>query len=260
MTDATHVYVVFQGDFPDFPAESWQFGIRYKLEKNNVTPDTTGSLPTFSVEPATVSRTEADWTIISNWNAGMGSGDFIHVDDWLNDQLAPAVVDNAADLRFSDKARFTGIKVSPIKSGGGVADLRTSQLTWTSSNPVGNLSVPQLPSECSVVVSWETEVIGRRGRGRIYLPPTAAAVLNDDGQLPSTVTQHIADGAAAFLSESAITSGILANLWALPIVTGGPPWTSFGQIQGCNVGNVIDTQRRRRRQLVETRSHSDVSY
>lgn len=259
MTDATHVYVVFQGDFPDTPAESWQFGVRYKFEKNNVTPDTSGTLPTFLVEAASVGRSEALWNITSDWNAGMGGGDHIHVDDWLNDQLAPAITDNIAALRVSSKCRVTRIKASPITASGHVAELRTAILEWTGSNPVGSVSAPMLPSEVSCVVSWSTPVIGKKGRGRIYLPPTGAAVLNDDGQLPSGTTDTIVAGAASFLHDTAITSGLLANLWALPIVTGSP-WTQFGQIEGARVGSILDSQRRRRRQLVEVRSAAAVSY
>jgi len=44
-----------------------------------------------------------------------------------------------------------------------------------------------------------------------------------------------------------------------PIVTGAP-WTHYGVITSVNVGNVADSQRRRRRQLVEARTSLDVTY
>lgn len=259
MTDATHAYVVVQGDFPDTPAESWQFGVRFMLVNSGTAPDNSGTLPTFAVTPAAVSRTETDWVIESTWNADLGLTETISVDDWLNDQLAPAIVDNIAGLKVSSKVRVLRIKASPITASGHVADLRTSILQWTGSNPVGSVSVPMLPSEVSCVVSWGTPVIGRKGRGRIYLPPSGAALLNDDGQFTSTDTANVLAGAVAMLEEMAITPTGPGNHWALPIVTGSP-WTHYGVITAVTVGSILDSQRRRRRQLVEVRAGAATSY
>jgi hypothetical protein len=62
-----------------------------------------------------------------------------------------------------------------------------------------------------------------------------------------------------FLEGMAVNTGIIAGEWALPIVTGSP-WTQYGIVQSINIGNVFDTQRRRRRQQVEVRSSSAVSF
>jgi hypothetical protein len=40
----------------------------------------------------------------------------------------------------------------------------------------------------------------------------------------------------------------------------GKPYSSYGQITGMSVGDIYDAQRRRRRQLVETRVTGALSY
>lgn len=259
MADATHAYVVFEGGYPDILAEHWQFGVRFMLVNSGTTPDNVGTLPTFSVDEVEVSRTESDWTISSLWNAGLGFTETINVDDWLNDQLAPAVVDLAANGKISNQVTFESIKASPISSTGHVVGLRTSLLEFTGTLPTGVVGVPMLPAQNSVVTSWVTERIGRKGRGRVYLPPTGSAVLHDQGQLDSSIQASLLTAMVAFVEALAITPTGLGNHWALPIVTGSP-WTDYAVIQGVRVGNIIDTQRRRRRQEVETYASSAVSY
>jgi hypothetical protein len=179
MTDATHAYVVFHGGFLDWPLETWQVGVRFMLVNSGTEPDHVGTLPTFGVVADATGRDETDWTISNLWNADLGLAESIQVDDWLNDQLAPAFVGMMADCYISTQVTATGIKVSPITGTGHVADLRVSQLLFKSTVPHGTVSVPMLPAECSVVGSWITQRIGRKGRGRIYLPPTGSAVISD---------------------------------------------------------------------------------
>lgn len=259
MADATHAYAVFHGGFLDHLEEYWQVGVRFMLVNSGTEPDHVGSLPTFGVTAAAVARDETDWTIESLWNADLGLAESIQVDDWLNDQLAPAALALMAGCYISSQVTLKGIKVSPINGSGHVVDLRTSQLLWKSPLPHGPTDIPMLPAECSVVVSWGTQRIGRKGRGRIYLPPTGSAVINESGDLAGAQTAHIADGAVAFLEASAITPTGPGNHWALPIVTGSP-YTSYAEIDAVRVGSVIDSQRRRRRQVPEIYANEAVTY
>lgn len=259
MTDATHAYVVWQGGFKDWPFETWQVGVRYMLVNSGTEPDHVGTLPTFTVNATAVGRDETDWTISSLWDAGLGLTETISVDDWLNDQLAPAGLAMMANCFISTQCTLTSIKASPITGTGHVADLRTSVLEFKPTVPDGTVSVPQLPAECSIVASWITQKIGRKGRGRIYLPPTGSAILVDGGGLNTSAQDHIVAGAVAMLEASAITPTGPGNHWALPVVTGAP-YTSYAQIDGVRVGQVVDSQRRRRRQTSENYRSAAVTY
>lgn len=259
MADGTHAYVIWHGGFKDHLDEYWQVGVRFMLVNSGTAPDTVGSLPTFGVDAAAVARDETDWTIESLWNANLGIAESIQVDDWLNDQLMPAGLLLLSGCYISDQVTLHGCKVSPLNGSGHVVDLRTSQGLYKSPLPDGPTDIPMLPAECSVAVSWVTARIGRKGRGRIYLPPTGSAIINESGDLPSAATAHIVAGATAFLEQTAITPTGPGNHWALPIVT-GLPYTAYAEILGVRVGSVIDSQRRRRRQVGEIYAAGPVTY
>lgn len=259
MTTATHAYVVFSGTNDQALAEHWQFGIRYKLENNLSTPATFGSLPTFDIDAEAVHRDETDWTIDSSWNAGVGGAGPIAIDDWLNDQLLPAVAAFFTAGQFNEHSYVNSVKVSPITSTGHVGEGRTAIGTFKSPPPQGTNSSGLLPLENTVVASWSTPVIGPKGRGRIYLPYVSKNQINTAGKLDSGAQSAWLDDTVTFLEATAITSGILSGLWALPIVTGGN-YSQFGQVTGARMGDVVDTQRRRRRQEPETYAAAPVSY
>jgi hypothetical protein len=259
MTDATHVYVVFSGGYTTIADETWQFGIRYLVSQDITAPDTSGTLPLIGVDAESISRTETDWNIVSTWSGAVGTAGHFHPDDWLNDQVAPAAAAFFAASTISNQVRLDSIKASPITATGHVAELRTTLLTWTGSNPVGGQTGDMLPPEVALAVSWQTPRLGKRGRGRIYLPPCVEGSNSSTGQVGSGAQDANRDAAVTLLEDSAITSGIITAQWALPIVTGSP-WTQYGEIIEVRVGSVWDAQRRRRRQLAESYSTAPVSY
>lgn len=95
-----------------------------------------------------------------------------------------------------------------------------------------------------------------RKRGRIYLPTPAPTTVDGTGTMTPSVTGSFADGVQDWLDG--LTSGLgtggggpFADHHWRPYVTStaGQIATKVGFVR---VGNVIDTQRRRRRQLTET--------
>ncbi len=236
-------------------SESWQFGVRLALVAGDVDP--IGSLPTnWEVQPDAISRTETHWNIDGNWQiANLVPPGTFHADDYLNDQVAPAVSAFLGGTPCSSNLKTEYAKIYPIGTPDGraipappYASGTPVALTWTSSFPTGGSGSNYLPLQCSVGVSWRTPQIGRRGRGRIFLPPMTVAGVDAQGFLSSTQQTNTRDSAVAFL-EALAFDGSGGNPWHVrPIVTGAP-WTTYGVITQVRVDNVIDTQRRRRRQL-----------
>lgn len=257
MSTCTHVLLVCDGDYADGTTETWQFGLRFFVQNSGTTPDESGTLPTFLNTPATVARTEADWTIASTWNGDLGTIS-LHPDDWLNDQVAPAIYANFG-YGISHNCRMRSIKASPIKADGHVADLETCVLTWTGSYPQGSTTGNMCPPQDSMVVSTNTPRLGNRGRGRYFLPAMGVSDIESDGRMSSTAKGNLLTAQVAMLEGMAITDSITPSLWVIPAVIGSP-WTEYGQITSIDIGNVVDTQRRRRRSLIEVRTSSDVSY
>jgi hypothetical protein len=106
-----------------------------------------------------------------------------------------------------------------------------------------------LPFQCASGVSWRTAMATRSGRGRMYLPPLAVSTL-DTGRLSSAAVSTIID-AVGQLTDSLDGGGlalVLLNRTTLATTA----------VTSVDVGNVIDTQRRRRNKLVEVRVSSPV--
>ena len=99
--------------------------------------------------------------------------------------------------------------------------------------------------------------VGRRGRGRVFLPPTGPASVSF-GRLGSGVANAIASGHSDFLAAVSLDGGATDPLLR-PIVTGAP-WNKYAVVTTVEVDDVMDTQRRRRRSLDPNKESVTVSY
>jgi hypothetical protein len=109
----------------------------------------------------------------------------------------------------------------------------------------GVAATATLPPQCSCVVSLNTVVATRAGRGRFYLPPFATGALTAGRLAAGTVTGVVTAVEAMF--TSLVASG------ETPVLYGVTTFLALG-ITGGSVGDVVDTQRRRRNRLVEART------
>jgi hypothetical protein len=114
-----------------------------------------------------------------------------------------------------------------------------------------------LPAECSIVQSWGTHKLGRRGRGRIYPPPLTVAALDAYGNVSSGAATSLM-GVTGYMLENIGWSGSGGDLWNIrPVVTGPSTthgtgaWVGYAVIDSMRVGTVVDVQRRRRNKLPE---------
>lgn len=264
MADEKHLLLTINGYNAGtaLQGETWQCGIRFLLDFGLSEPAPIGTLPDdWNPTAVTINRDETDWTITGNWYADGPLTASFQADDWLNDQVAPAMYDWMVGTKQSSNCRITSLNVYPIGAPSGrslpappYSSGSPVTLTWKTPYGAGTTS-GVLPLQCSIVASHRSAQVGRRGRGRIYLPPTGSAVITD-GVLSGTNPQTVANAHAAMLEA---VCDIPATPRLRPIVT-GKPWSSYAVIQSVEVGNVIDTQQRRRRSLVETRASSSVSY
>lgn len=121
------------------------------------------------------------------------------------------------------------------------------QLTKTSDprSEVGTAAVASLPFQCSPVVSLRTQDASRRGRGRFYAPSPAVDA-QAGGRLTAGAQTALADAAEGLINGLEST-GLDAVLYSLTTFVRTP-------ITSLDVGDVIDTQRRRRNKLIEQRT------
>lgn len=149
------------------------------------------------------------------------------------------LLDLPATVSFTE---ITTVEIDPStgKQLTGVSDPRSE---------IGTSADEALPYQCAPVVSWRTAILSRAGRGRIYAPSPAAGVLAD-GRMTSTARGHLADAAAGMMG--ALTAASLQ-----PVIYHRAAHTTTNIIS-LDVGDVIDTQRRRRNKLIEARTSRSV--
>jgi hypothetical protein len=265
MANEKHLLITVQGDYTDssLAAETWQVGVRAIL--NFGTVDDVGTLPN-NWDPAanSINRTETDWTIIGNWDVNGPLAATFAPDDYLNDQVAPAVDTWMGAANRSSQCRVRSIKLSPIGTNGHLvpappyASGTPLVLTWTGNYPVGSSGGGILPLQITPVASHRTNQVGRAGRGRMYLPGPSTGIMNDHGHIDTTPQSNLLAAQIALL-EGLSFDGVLNTAKVRPVVTGGN-YTRYGVITQVRVGDVVDTQRRRRRQLQETYVSDTPSY
>lgn len=106
------------------------------------------------------------------------------------------------------------------------------------------------PNQCSVVVTLLTGAAGKSRRGRMYLPLNACSVSN--GKIGSADVALISTDITAWIH--AINGGAGGYQVAVASKTTAQIWP-VTQIQ---IGDVYDTQRRRRNKIVEARTTTTI--
>jgi hypothetical protein len=259
VTVAKHLYVVVGGTWSDTSdeAEHWQFGTRLIL--NFGTIDDHGDLPT-NWDPVfrNDGTTTTNWDVVTGFDVDGPLAELFDSQSFMVDQVIPAAEGFVQTDAFSSQAVVNYLKVSPINQSGHVEGGRVTTATATSSVH-GTSGGGLLPLEVACCVSLRTPVTGRAGRGRFYLPAVVKDSLGDHGFFTSTYQGVVADGAVAFLEQLQVAGSGGFTAQAIPIVTGGA-YTHYGIINQVKVGSVPDSQRRRRRQLVESYTSESVTY
>lgn len=153
----------------------------------------------------------------------------------------------------------TGIKAAVILPDG-KTDL-ANVVTASYATPIGggNSGVPQAPQVALVAQLAAASPVGLGAKGRMYLPGVNAA-LDGSLRIGSSDCQAIANGLRVFLdgAENAVNSpGYVIN------ASKGRPGVPFTapvnrRVTSVRVGNVYDTQRRRRNALTETYSSATL--
>lgn len=266
MANEKHLLLTWGGDYvPNtLPGEIWQCSLRLSVVFGATDP--VGFLPNdWAVVDDTISLTESTYTVSGNWSIdGPGIGNNLDPGSYLKDQAEPAISTWMLYAQLNNQVRLRWINLSPIgaPSGNLVAAPSFAQgspcaLEYTSSYPVGNLSGTQLPPQNSVSVSHRTLQVGPRGRGRMFLPSSSSSILSG-ARVATTPQTDIAAAQVTLLESLALDAGV-STPDVRPIVTGSP-WNRYAIINSVQVGNVMDSQRRRRGNLTETYVTDSPSY
>lgn len=152
---------------------------------------------------------------------------------------------NTVKSHISDQVGVDDVTVAELDDSSG----RQVTKVMTAASHDGTNTDEPLPPQVAVAVSLRTSLATKEGRGRFYLPPLATGA-ELGGELIVAAQEAIVAGAATALTGMA-TAGFPCVIYHRGSISG----TMVNRI---DVGNVFDTQRRRRNKLVETRLSSSI--
>lgn len=115
----------------------------------------------------------------------------------------------------------------------------------------GTSTSESLPYQVTAVVSTRTALATRAGRGRFYAPSLDVAQMSS-GRMTTACRDDLADAAAAMFGELA-SGGLVPVIFHRSGSSGTAPFSTT-LIESIDVGDVLDTQRRRRNKLIEDRT------
>lgn len=142
-------------------------------------------------------------------------------------------------------ALFNFVKVNAIAVDGTYIGSGTNEATFAD-NP-GGIGGAQPANQLTLGVSTVTGFNrGPAHRGRFYLP-SPGITIGTDGRMPTAVIDGVAD--SCITMRTAVNSAGAGHVMVVMSRKAGAP--GHRAITGFEIGTVVDTQRRRRRSLVE---------
>lgn len=115
-----------------------------------------------------------------------------------------------------------------------------------------------LPYQLALAVSWHSAFSGPNGRGRIFLPMPTLGTITSDGLLPTSTRDAFTTSMKTYADAVNVALNSKLAGMRLCIASAGSPSKGISpglrDITGVSVGRVVDTQRRRRGQLLEART------
>lgn len=175
--------------------------------------------------------------------------------DWLDGPAKDAVAKFHADpaAGVHAQAKLTYMKLNAIDINGHYIENTTHEHAFSPPVPGGSQAVLH-PNQCSLVVSTCTAFErGPAHRGRFYLPLCAKQLESATGAISPSEAMLVAVSAATFLSElhdqPGADIGQVGDVHVCVMSQRGTGATN--RINAVEVGTVVDTQRRRRTELLE---------
>lgn len=143
---------------------------------------------------------------------------------------------------YQNTTTFLGAQARSYDGSNGLVASGESILT----TPVaGSSSSASLPPGTATVVSLRTAIPGARGRGRLYMPATVAGTILVSGRMDATYAAAVADDFQDFFD------GWNADPSTFPVGVASQAGGFVSTVNSIRVGNVFDSQRRRRDALAE---------
>lgn len=257
MATLGHIYVTAHGEFSAAPwvGEKAQIGIRLVPTEGAQEPAKGSEFtPIGNGDVVLDSGTQAgtNGTLSRTWAARLGPiASTDNADAAMQADLADDMWTflNTIKVRMSSQFRWTHVKIAPILAGGTYG--APSAIYQFTAPLVGTGSSSMLPPEVALACSFRAGIIGRRGRGRFYLPALDSAnCLGGDGAvLPATRTALVS-ALSTLVTNLQDKPGVEDYGPTVAVLSAGS--TTAVRPSEVRVGQFFDAQRRRQHQVVES--------
>lgn len=192
-----------------------------------------------------------EWSINPVWSIG---GDFgAPVSSTQANTIAVAIagvtVPAALLASVASSCNVSGARVEARDVDGSLESI--GEAVKGTPTPGGSTASPKT-FQSSVVISLRTAHAGASGRGRLYWPGTGATTTNATLRLASTTVDTYLAGAKTYLSG--IQAAIDVTLDGVALAVWSRKNADLYVVNQLQMGDVLDTQRRRRDAAVETYS------
>lgn len=163
---------------------------------------------------------------------------------------------------FPNNLRTEAIKITHINKATGKAYADNTVYSYYATPIEGNGSgAINMPAQCSTVLTLTSSLPrGLGAKGRMFLPQVGGQVGSSDGKMNPTIQTNVKNGMQTFFNGVNSDLGIRGDVILATKGRTSPAAAGFNkQVTGIRVGDVIDTQRRRRNNLVEVYSSATIT-
>jgi hypothetical protein len=262
MTELQHIYVTAQGAYGTgaWVGESAQFGIRLAIVPTGSMPAKGAIFPVpLNGEVVTDQGQTAGThgTLTRTWTARRGPvGSAENCDAGFQIDLAEDTWTflDALKAYQSNTFRWNSVKIAPVglamKDGEQVGRTLGTSAVYTFTTPISGAVATLLPPQCAMAVSTRANILGRRGRGRIYVPALAQSTIDTAGMWSGTPANAIRAAFVAYINALQNLPGLPDYLPMVSIMSPGKD--EAVRPTEVRTGSRVDTIRSRREQVPET--------
>lgn len=187
------------------------------------------------------------WSVNPCWEVNGSTGDTVTPAEATTIATAIAAITLPTSLgtMMQSGTTWRGVRVEGRTLAGGL-EVQAEAAKATPTNGTGTATHPH---GTALVFSLRTPGVGPSARGRMYWPATGQALQSTDYRISTANATSILSGAKTFLSG--IETAIKATLPEANLTVWSRATSNFHNVNAIQVGNVLDSQRRRRDALNE---------
>jgi len=249
MAGVGHLYITAHGEFTQaWDGETAQIGLRYLARPLGAPAGPIVAVPDLGpVTPVynTYSSPNFDVTQTFEMDLPGGPRDFSEFLTDVGNDVRSFMLSVALDQ--ATRFRWTSVKVAPIERGTGKYLAPSTIMTLKA--PVPGIASAMLPPECALALSMRAGIVGRRGRGRVYLPGYAATSIDSQGQAGLSNQSRLGEALRDLIKDLEDTAGV--DTYTGNVVVMSAQNTTAVIPNEVRVGNHVDAQRRRQHQVEE---------